>query len=161
MMHISLDMPTIEQNVDLNRIDNPEAFCYKRGSKQKGAYSMTQWIIVIINGVLTGTVAWLLHKLTSALDESAKKATEDKKQQEDERRIMHGVLLAILKNSLYDQCFTALKRGSISLKEKENIDSLYTQYHTLGGNHNGDILYRRVDALEIVPDDDDKMQIGA
>lgn len=122
---------------------------------------MMQWIIVVINGVLTGTVAWLLHKMTSALDESARKASEDKKQQEDERRVMHGVLLAVLKNSLYEQCFKALKHGRVSLKEKENIDSLYIQYHTLGGNHNGDILYRRVDGLEIVPDDDDKMQIGA
>ena len=122
---------------------------------------MMQWIIVVINGVLTGTVAWLLHKMTSALDESAKKASEEKIQQENERKVMHGVLLAVLKNSLYEQCFKALKHGRVSLKEKENIDSLYEQYHTLGGNHNGDILYNRVDALEIVSDDDDKMQIGA
>ena len=120
-----------------------------------------QWIVIIINGVLTGTVAWLLKKLTSALDESARRASEEKKQQEDERKVMHGVLLAVLKNSLYEQCFKALKHGRVSLKEKENIDSLYEQYHTLGGNHNGDILYNRVDALEIVPDDDDKIAKGA
>ena len=105
---------------------------------------MMQWIVIIINGVLTGTVAWLLKKLTNALDESARKASEEKKQ-----------------NSLYEQCFKALKHGMVSLKEKENIDSLYEQYHTLGGNHNGDLLYQRVDRLEIVPDDDEKMQIGA
>jgi hypothetical protein len=29
MMHISLDIPAREQNVDLNRIDNPGSFCYK------------------------------------------------------------------------------------------------------------------------------------
>lgn len=122
-----------------------------------------QWVMIIINGVLTGTVAWLLKKLTSAIDENTKKAAEDKKQQEDERKIMHGVLLAVLKNSLYEQCFRSLRTGKVSLKEKENIDSLYIQYHTLGGNHNGDILYKRVDALEIVPDDDDRYQaqIGA
>lgn len=120
-----------------------------------------QWVAIIINGVLTGTVAWLLKKLTSAIDESTKKASEEKKKQEDERKVMHGVLLAVLKNSLYEQCFKALKHGRVSLKEKENIDSLYIQYHTLGGNHNGDILYNRVDRLEIVPDEDDKMQIGA
>lgn len=115
---------------------------------------MMQWIIVCINGVLTGTVAWLLHKMTSAIDESARKAQEEKEQQEAERKIMHGVLLAVLKNSLYEQCFRALKAGKVSLKEKENIDSLYEQYHTLGGNHNGDILWERVDKLEIVPDED-------
>lgn len=123
-----------------------------------------QWAMIIINGLLTGTVAWLLKKLTSAIDENTKKAAEDKKQQEDERRIMHGVLLAVLKNSLYEQCFRVLRTGKVTLKEKENIDSLYIQYHTLGGNHNGDILYKRVDALEIVPDDDDsryQAQIGA
>lgn len=117
------------------------------------------WITVIINGVLTGTVAWLLHKLTAALDESAKKSAEDKKSAEEERKIMHGVLLAVLKNSLYDQCFKAIKHGKVSLKQKENIDSLYQQYHTLGGNHNGDLLYQRVDRLEIVPDDDDTDKI--
>jgi len=122
-----------------------------------------QWAMIIINGLLTGTVAWLLKKLTSAIDENTKKAAEDKKQQEDERKIMHGVLLAVLKNSLYEQCFRSLRTGKVTLKEKENIDSLYIQYHTLGGNHNGDILYKRVDALEIVPDDDDRYQaqIGA
>ena len=114
---------------------------------------MMQWIIIIINGLLTGTVAWLLKKLTTALDESAKKATEEKAQQEQERKVMHGVLLSLLRNSLYDQCFKALKRGNVTLKEKENIDSLYEQYHTLGGNHNGDLLYQRVDGLELVPDD--------
>ena len=122
---------------------------------------MLPWITVIINGILTGTVAWLLKKLTTALDESAQKSAEEKKSAEEERKIMHGVLLAVLKNSLYEQCFKALKHGKVSLKEKENIDSLYTQYHTLGGNHNGDLLYQRVDRLEIVPDDDEKMQKGA
>lgn len=113
------------------------------------------WITIIINGVLTGTVAWLLKKLTTALDDSAKKASEEKEAAEQERKIMHGVLLAVLKNSLYDQCFKAIKHGKITLKQKENIDSLYLQYHTLGGNHNGDLLYQRVDRLEIIPDDDD------
>jgi len=113
-----------------------------------------QWATVIINGILTGIVAWLLHKVTAALDETAQKQSEEKQRQEDERRIMHGVLLAVLKNSLYEQCFRALKAGRVSIKEKENIDSLYTQYHTLGGNHNGDILYKRVDTLDIVPDDE-------
>ena len=115
---------------------------------------MMQWIVIIINGVLTGTVAWLLKKMTTAIDESAKKASEEKAQQEEERKIMHGVLLAVLKNSLYEQCFRALRAGKVSIKEKENIDSLYIQYHTLGGNHNGDILYKRVDELDIVPDED-------
>ena len=77
-----------------------------------------------------------------------------RKQQEEERKIMHGVLLAVLKNSLYEQCFRAIRAGKVSIKEKENIDSLYIQYHTLGGNHNGDILYKRVDELDIVPDED-------
>lgn len=119
------------------------------------------WITIIINGVLTGTVAWLLHKLTTALDDSAKKASEEKEAAEQERKIMHGVLLAVLKNSLYEQCFKVLRAGRVSLKEKENIDSLYQQYHTLGGNHNGDLLYQRVDRLEIIPDDDDKILKGA
>lgn len=120
------------------------------------------WITVVINGVLTGIVAWLLKKLTAALDESAKKSAEDKKAAEEERKIMHGVLLAVLKNSLYDQCFKAIKHGKITLKQKENVDSLYLQYHTLGGNHNGDILYERVDRLDLVPDDDtDKILKGA
>ena len=124
---------------------------------------MMQWIVIIINGLLTGTVAWLLRKMTTAIDDSTRKAAEEKAQQEEERKVMHGVLLAVLKNSLYEQCFKALKHGRVTLKEKENIDSLYIQYHTLGGNHNGDILYQRVDRLEIVPDDDDKInkQIGA
>lgn len=117
------------------------------------------WVTVIINGVLTGIVAWLLKKLTAALDESAKKSAEEKAEAEQERKIMHGVLLAVLKNSLYDQCFKAIKHGKITLKQKENIDSLYLQYHTLGGNHNGDLLYQRVDRLEIVPDDDDTDKI--
>lgn len=117
------------------------------------------WITIIINGVLTGTVAWLLKKLTTALDDSARKASEEKEAAEQERKIMHGVLLAVLKNSLYDQCFKAIKHGKITLKQKENIDSLYLQYHTLGGNHNGDLLYQRVDKLEIVPDDDDNSKI--
>ena len=121
---------------------------------------MMQWIVIIINGLLTGTVAWLLKNMTTAIDDSARKAQEKKEQQEAERKVMHGVLLAVLKNSLYEQCFKALKHGRVTLKEKENIDSLYLQYHTLGGNHNGDILYERVDRLEIVPDDD-KMQKGA
>lgn len=119
------------------------------------------WITIVINGVLTGTVAWLLKKLTTALDDSARKASEEKEAAEQERKIMHGVLLAVLKNSLYEQCFRVLKAGVVTLKEKENIDSLYQQYHTLGGNHNGDLLYQRVDRLEIIPDDDDKILKGA
>lgn len=119
---------------------------------------MMQWIIVIINALLTGTVAWLLKKMTSVIDESTKKAQEEKEQQEAERKVMHGVLLAVLKNSLYEQCFKAIKHGKVSIKQKENIDSLYEQYHTLGGNHNGDILYERVDRLDIVPDDTEHIE---
>lgn len=117
---------------------------------------MMQWVIIIINGLLTGIVAWLLKKLTTAIDDNTRKASEEKAQQEEERKIMHGVLLAVLKNSLYDQCFKAIKHGKVTLKQKENIDSLYLQYHTLGGNHNGDILYDRVDRLELVPDETDE-----
>lgn len=114
-----------------------------------------QWITVIINALLTGVVAWLLKKLTTALDESSRKLSEEKEQQEAERKVMHGVLLSLLKNSLYEQCFKSIKRGKVTVKQKENIDSLYLQYHTLGGNHNGDLLYQRVDKLDIVPDDTD------
>lgn len=117
---------------------------------------MMQWVIIIINGLLTGIVAWLLKKLTTAIDDNTRKASEEKAQQEEERKVMHGVLLAVLKNSLYDQCFKAIKHGKVTLKQKENIDSLYLQYHTLGGNHNGDILYDRVDRLELVPDETDE-----
>ena len=111
------------------------------------------YISLIINAFLTGLVGWLLKKVTAAFDEQSEKISEQKKHQEEEHRVMQGVLLAIMKDSLYERCFRALNAGKITLKEKENIDSLHEQYNILGGNHNGDKLYERVERLKIMPDD--------
>ena len=126
--------------------------CRPEGDRQ-GDRMIAAYISLIVNAFLTGLVGWLLRKVTTAFDEQTEKIAEEKHKQEEERRVMQGVLLAIMKDSLYERCFRALSAGKITLKEKENIDSLHEQYNILGGNHNGDKLYERVERLKIMPDD--------
>lgn len=126
--------------------------CGPKG-EQQDERMIAAYISLVVNAFLTGLVGWLLKKVTTTFDEQTNKIAEEKQHQEEERRIMQGVLLAIMKDSLYERCFRALSAGKITLKEKENIDSLHEQYNILGGNHNGDKLYERVERLKIIPDD--------
>ena len=108
------------------------------------------WITVALNGALTGIVAWLVKKATVAFDEQKKERKELEEQQRVENRMMRSAMLAMLRDRLFAGCIQALDRHEITVEDRENIDSLYEQYHALGGNHIGDTLYQRVEALKLV-----------
>ena len=43
-------------------------------------------------------------------------------------------LKSLLRDAIYKRCEVALRNGSISVKELENIEGLYDPYKKLGGN---------------------------
>lgn len=59
-------------------------------------------------------------------------------------------LLALLHNEIYRISEKAIKDGSITSDELDNLTCLYTPYHDLGGNGTGEILYTKAKNLVTV-----------
>ena len=59
-------------------------------------------------------------------------------------------VVALLHDTLYEQCSRALKCNEISISALNNIDQLYTSYKGLNGNGTGTEIYKRVKKLKIV-----------
>ena len=59
-------------------------------------------------------------------------------------------LLALLHNEIYRISEEAIKKGSITSDELDNLTCLYTPYRDLGGNGTGAILYDKAKILVTV-----------
>lgn len=65
-----------------------------------------------------------------------------------------ATLLVITKDLFVQKYYLYTKTGSISLLEKESLNSLYQEYKKLGGNSVVDDLYQKINALPLTKEED-------
>lgn len=61
--------------------------------------------------------------------------------------------LALLHNDLYQACRHHIVNGSIDVDDLENVESLYSAYHALGGNGTGTALIKKCRSLPLKGED--------
>lgn len=73
-----------------------------------------------------------------------------KKDKEEQDAIREGIkaLLWDRLYCIYDEC---LKKGYISIDALRNVENLYQQYHSLGGNGTGTEMYEKLKDLPNLP----------
>lgn len=74
---------------------------------------------------------------------------------EEQGELRNNASLASLHNNIYSFCGDIIKRGSVTIKELDNLEYLWKAYSGLNGNGTGEVLYKRVKSLPIVEDIDD------
>lgn len=74
---------------------------------------------------------------------------------EEQGTLRKNASIASLHNNIYSFCGDILKRGSVTIKELDNLEYLWKAYSGLDGNGTGEVLYKRVNSLPIVEDIDD------
>lgn len=74
---------------------------------------------------------------------------------EEQGDLRKNASLASLHNNIYSFCGDIIKRGSVTIKELDNLEYLWKAYSGLNGNGTGEVLYKRVKSLPIVEDIDD------
>ncbi len=74
---------------------------------------------------------------------------------EEQGKLRKNASIASLHNNIYSFCGDILKRGSVTIKELDNLEYLWEAYSGLNGNGTGEVLYKRVKSLPIVEDIDD------
>lgn len=90
----------------------------------------TEIIITIIVSVLASSGFWQFIML-----KTQKKSTQTQ------------AILALLHNEIYYQAEKAIKEGSITTDELDNLTCLYEPYVKLGGNGTGAALYEKAKNL--------------
>ena len=65
-----------------------------------------------------------------------------------------ATLLVITKDLFVQKYYLYTKIGSISLLEKESLNSLYQEYKKLGGNGVVDDLYQKINTLPLIKEED-------
>lgn len=65
-----------------------------------------------------------------------------------------ATLLVITKDLFVQKYYLYTKIGSISLLEKESLNSLYQEYKKLGGNSVVDDLYQKINTLPLTKEED-------
>ncbi|KRK73417.1 hypothetical protein FD02_GL001276 [Lacticaseibacillus nasuensis JCM 17158] len=68
---------------------------------------------------------------------------------EDNDRLQHAGMVALLHHEIYELCNGHIERGSISTGDLDDLGYLFTSYKALGGNGTGEALYKKVLALPI------------
>lgn len=64
---------------------------------------------------------------------------------QDQINIIRGGILSIQRKDFKEDCEAALREGhEVSLEEFESLQEEHRIYHSLGGNHDGDILFDMV-----------------
>lgn len=74
---------------------------------------------------------------------------------EEQGELRKNASMASLHNNIYSFCGDIIKRGSVTIKELDNLEYLWKAYSGLNGNGTGEVLYKRVKSLPIVEDIDD------
>jgi hypothetical protein len=99
---------------------------------------MQDWIKTLVSyivaAVLTGLTASVKHLWT-----------KQKAQEEG--------LKALLHDRIYQGYADCLKKGYASVEDIENLEYLYSPYHTLGGNGTGTELFERVKKMPVEPEE--------
>lgn len=92
---------------------------------------------------------FVLTAVSSGLVMAVKKIySEYKKESEEQVSIKIG-MVALLHDSLFRNCEAYISKGEISVNELDNLESLYSSYHALGGNGTGTALYERCKNLDL------------
>lgn len=92
---------------------------------------------------------FLLTCITGGVTIILKKIYNEFKHSIEDNKVMKQGLVALLHNSLFRNCSDYINQGEISASELDNLEELYTSYHTLGGNGTGTALYERCKNLKI------------
>lgn len=118
----------------------------------------SQLLGVSIVGVLAaiGRLFWKMYKelkkRNSQLDELLKGQTDlDKRLDTIERQgaLRQEASLASLHDRIYSGYEIILKRGSVTMKELNNMGHLWRAYSSLGGNGTGKNMYERICGMPV------------
>lgn len=134
-----------------------------------------QWVSVFRQAGFFGMFAWLCksginymrskHALQKAelmaKNQSRKQSIADKQKKHDETvatmkatdTLLKVGVVAMLHHEIYTNCSLYLDHGCISTGELNNLERLFTNYKSLGGNGIGEIRYNKVKKLPIRKDD--------
>lgn len=106
------------------------------------AQHMSDIFWALVSAGALGLAAW-----------AAKHVAANKKENDQERKVLKDGMLWIQHDILLKQCKFHLQEKQIDVESLENIEGLYKSYKALGGNGTITKLYKRVQELEIVDDD--------
>ena len=95
---------------------------------------------IVSQVVITATIAVLSYyykRMSKKLSEQAK---------------VKDAIVAILQDRIFSAGSAIISKGEVSLKELKNLESLYSVYHSLGGNSTATEIFNRVKSLKISMD---------
>lgn len=94
-------------------------------------------------------VEWAFGIIAALLGMAYRSIAKWRKVKTAEDAAIRAGVVALLHDSLYNSCYTALTRGYVEPQERGNIEMVYRAYHDLGGNGSGTALWERVQTLKI------------
>ena len=87
----------------------------------------------------------LQYKLENLIKANTNKINEIKDELKHEIDIVKNGVLSVQKRNFEQQCHALLEEGhEITLAEFEQIQEEHKTYNSLGGNHDGDIIFEMV-----------------
>ena len=92
---------------------------------------------------------FVLTAVSSGLVMTVKKIYNEYKKESEEQVSIKIGMVALLHDSLFRNCESYINKGEISVNELDNLESLYSSYHALGGNGTGTALYERCKNLNL------------
>lgn len=92
---------------------------------------------------------FILTSISGGLVMFVKKIYKDYKKESEEQVNIKIGMVALLHDSLFRNCEIYINKGEISVNELDNLESLYSSYHALGGNGTGTALYERCKNLSL------------
>lgn len=95
---------------------------------------------IILPTILSFVLGWLSSKL--------KKAKQQKEDNEAQQVAMAWVVRWVAKKAILEDAKWYLENG-ITAKELKEFTDAYNAYHTLGGNGEVTVVYKKVCALEV------------
>lgn len=95
------------------------------------------WLEALFACVLT-TLSFIVKKMWNML-----------KKERCERGSLILCMRALIRDRLYQSCTFYMTRKWVTPEDLENLKFMYENYHNLGGNGTGTLLYQRVLELEV------------
>ena len=104
---------------------------------------MEAWVKAVITA-LVGAVA-------AGLTAAVKHLYSRQKQQSARQDAVEDGLRGLLHDRIHERYYECERKGYADVHDRENMESLYVPYHTLGGNGTGTALHDKMQALPTAP----------
>ena len=99
----------------------------------------------VIMMALSGAVGWLSGKIKGAQSEREKSKQEDAAERDRSRDIQRILLFHKIQDLFEDH---VIREDAVTSAEKREIEELYNLYRQLGGNGEGERMYKELMALK-------------